>query len=301
MEFELSSELINEIVFSMEDQTDLYCLDSEITLLVKKTEVTNPDPDRYYSLPVWDSISGFRLMEHFVVSLNNPIVREELRSILKSGHGVFRNFKNVLKAHPEFERMWFSFKEHEMNRVIHSWYDDLREVWGLVRIGEEPEENAELVHDDFTFRLMQPRDEDRIAAGIEAITEDLKDTYGYELGTALSVLWQQKLQFSCSEPGLVCETVFGDFAGYAAASVPDGMPSVVAVIHALIILPRYRGLGLGKELLQMCLEQLQKKGIHYVLFDSAVFPEFFKSFLEREGFQQAQAGSVLYLNFSDEQ
>ena len=124
MEFELTSELINEIVFSMEDQNEFYLLDSCGPVLLKKKEVPDPVSDRYYSLPVWDSISGFKLMEQFVTVLKNELVADKLRNILSAGKGVFRNFKNVLKEYPEIEKQWFSFKEQKMKQIILSWYND---------------------------------------------------------------------------------------------------------------------------------------------------------------------------------
>ena len=160
MKFELTSELINEIVFSMEDQNEFYLLDSTVPVLLKKEEVQNFDSDRYYTLPVWDSISGFKLMEQFVTVLKNAFIADKLRSTLLAGKGVFRNFKNVLKSYPEVEKQWFSFKEQKMKQVILSWYNDLRDFWGLEQLELEPEDNVELVQDDFTFRLFRSSDID---------------------------------------------------------------------------------------------------------------------------------------------
>ena len=72
----MTSELINEIVFSMEDQNEFYLLDSSVPVLLKKEEVPDFDSDRYYILPVWDSISGFKLMEQFVTVLKNTLVAD---------------------------------------------------------------------------------------------------------------------------------------------------------------------------------------------------------------------------------
>ena len=159
-------------------------------VLLKKTEVSNPDSDRYYSLPVWDSISGFKLMEQFVTALKNALVADKLRNILSSGKGVFRNFKNVLKEYPEIEKQWFSFKEQKMKQVILSWYNDLRDFWGLEHLGFEPEENSELVQDDFFFRSFQEADRNTLRASVDSAVRDINENYKGESGSVLALLWE---------------------------------------------------------------------------------------------------------------
>lgn len=300
MEFALTSELSRAIVFSMEDQTGLYVLDSEKTALVPSGEVTNHDPDRYYSLPVWDSISGFRLMERFVSSVKSPLIREKLRAVLRAGHGVFRNFKNVLKEYPEAEKLWFSFKEHEMNRVVLCWYEDLRDVWGLERLGEEPEENEELVHDDFSFRPFVKTDMQTVGACINGLAKEAESDYGSELGGAFAALLRTRFEHFASgaQNAVVCESVSGDFAGFVAA-VPSPVTESVQYVSPLFVVPRYRGLGIGKELLGRCLDALCARHVHFAVVSDTVMPDFFKNILVREGF--TFLGSVFYLDLSKRQ
>lgn len=295
MEFDLTSELESEIVFSMEDQTGLYVLDSENSVLIKKSEILEYDPDRYYVLPVWDSISGFRLMEHFVGSVKNSLVRNKLRGILRSGHGVFRNFKNVLKEYPEIEKLWFSFKEHEMKRVIRSWYSELSEVWGLEKLGEEPSEFSDFVRDDFTFREAVPDDAENIRSCLQTVTDELKTFYEHDLGLALSVLCgEQYKSFTGNEKAFVAETVAGDFVGAIYVSTCTGVSDKVVLIPSVCVLPIYRGLGVSRELLQLCIESLREQGVKYILSTALIVPDFLKNTLIQNGFQKI--GSLFYLD-----
>jgi len=291
---ELTSELTGEIIYAMENQGDAFVFDSIDGVILPEAEALPYDEKRYYKLPVWNSASGFRMMEHFVASLKNPPVCEELRGILKSGQGVFRKFKNVLKEHPDVERLWFSFKEHEMKQVILSWFDDLRELWGLERLELEPEENEEeLLHDDFLFRIADAAGEQAEITCKEELLKEFNDFYGTDLGGVLAEQWQKVNDYSKGFRTVAfCETVSGDSVGFA-AGFKTGADSSVAVISALFVIPHFRGLGLGKELLEFLLEQLKDGTVKSIAVSCSIIPDFFKKILEREGF--SQLGSVFLL------
>ena len=292
---ELSSELTDEIIYAMENQGSAFVFDAVDGKVLPETEAVPRDENRYFRLPVWNSASGFRLMEHFVASLKNPPVCGELRGILKSGQGVFRKFKNVLKEHPDVERLWFAFKEHEMNQVILSWFDDLRELWGLERLELEPEENEdELLHDDFLFRVADASDEQAEKTCEEELLKEFKDFYGADLGHALSEQYQKVNDSSLEgfRTVVLCETVSGDPVGFAAGS-KTGRDSSVIMISSLFVIPHFRGLGLGKELLEFLLKQFENSNVKKIAVSCSIIPDFFKVVLEREGF--SQLGSVFLL------
>lgn len=289
---ELTSELTDEIIYAMENQSGVFFFDALDGVILTESEVISFDENRYYRLPVWNSASGFRMMEHFVATLRNPPVCEELRAILKSGHGVFRKFKNVLKAHPDVERLWFSFKEHEMNQKISSWFDDLRELWGLERLELEPEENeGELLHDDFLFRVAAAAEEHAETACKEELLKEFSDFYGTDLGSVLSEQWKKVNDSSLNgfRTLVFCETVSGDPVGFAVGYKTDSDSSVI-MISTLFVIPRFRGLGLGKELLDFLLRQCENSAIKAIAVSCSTIPDFFKVHLEREGF--SRQGSV---------
>jgi len=268
MQFELTEALLDDILFSMEDQVGEFFIDCLEGVVVNlddfDDEIIEKEEDRFINLPDWDSSSGFRLMERFAAAFRNPLIRNELCAALNRGKGVFRAFKNTLTQYPEAEKIWFSFKEREMKREVIRWYNGLREEWGLEKIGLEPEETSDLVLEDFRFRVI--RDTDRSA--VESL-HDLCRTPDPEFPQ----------NYQGETVSYVTETVSGEFAGYISADRRSGD----LFIKALEVKPEYRGLGIGKALLDHFLENLDS-GIQRVFLELPAESEGFSRALAREGF-----------------
>ncbi|MFP3090680.1 GNAT family N-acetyltransferase [Treponema sp. TIM-1] len=285
MQFELSKALIDDILFSMEDQNQEFFVDTQEGTLINREDVEGAADreNRYIALPVWDSSDGYRLMERFAAGFRNPLVRERLTDALNRGKGVFRAFKNVLSAYPESERLWFTFKDREMKKAILKWYNALREEWGLDRIGIEPEETDDLILEDFKFR--KPESEDMIPA-TELHRQCLEDYREYAEKNGLA----GSLEASFDDPppqifpgdlALVAETGHGDFAAYISA-IRRGS---ALYITALEVNPEYRGLGLGESLLSRLVSMIDPKHISTVLVDIPCDSEGFSRVLLRENFK----------------
>lgn len=294
MKFELTDEVCNLIIFAMEDQGERYLFDSMDIVVVKKVDVAEMDADRYYSLPVWDSVRGFKVMERFVSMLRNPLAREQLRAVLFAGKGVFRNFKNVLKEYPEVEKLWFSFKESQLKQSILSWYNVLCDSWGLEHIGVEPEETEDVLYDDFVFRQFSERDSETLFWAANTIVQELESKYKGDFGSAIAQLWQQQRGESDpkTEFTMIVETVEGDFAGCITASPYPEESRYTVLITSFFVMPSYRGLGLGKELLHVCLNELKGRGVRWVLTGGMTIPETFVKTMQRNGF--IRDGSVFF-------
>jgi GNAT superfamily N-acetyltransferase len=250
MQFELTEALINNILFSMEDQEGEFLVNVQSGIVIGgsdelKARVKEKDGP-YLSLPKWDSSDGFRLMERFTAGLRNPLLREELSAALDRGKGVFRAFKDILGCHPETEKLWYTYKDREMKREILRWYNALREEWGLEKIGAEPEETGDLVLEDFRFRPPQAGDAKTLPA----------------------------------DYSLIAETVGGEFAGYITA-----VPREKALhIAALEVKPEYRGLGIGEALVTGFLERFDPKKISQISIDLPAEMEGFARVLLRNSF-----------------
>ncbi len=298
MEFELSDELISQIIFSMEDQNGKYVLDPQAGLLCKKDGIPRENIANYYELPEWNSICGFKMMERFVSVLHNPLAREELRSVLLSRKGVFRNFKNTLKSYPEVERLWYSFKDAEMKQLIIRWYNVHRESWGLEKLGEELEEYDSVVYDDFTFRYAETQeDQSMIQLCEEDFAEEIQEKWHGDLGNALSYLWDYRSSDDSSDIyfSIIAETVSGEFAGYVKTSpvIPGSIKTVM--LPSLYVVKKYRGLGLGRQLLATCLSHLLERGTRWAIISSLIIPEQFVPVLLQNGFSQSGTGFILDL------
>jgi len=307
MQFELTEALIDEILFSMEDQNGEFLLDTVESTVVGGVEgldefLKNNDGEsssRYISLPDWDSASGFRLMERFAAGFRNPLVREELSTALGRGRGVFRAFKDTLGRYPEAEKYWFSFKEKEMRREILRWYNGLREEWGLEQIGEEPEETDDLVLEDFHFRPFKNEDlalaEELHCQCLEEYRKTLAETgAGSSTGALLSgsqifhslsdtagqSSGPEGRKLSC-EIGMVAESVNGEFAAYI-SGIERGTS---LYIQSLEVKAEFRGLGIGEALLVKFLETLDPGNVCQVFLDLPSWAEGFSRVLLRESFK----------------
>jgi ribosomal protein S18 acetylase RimI-like enzyme len=302
MQFELTEALLDDILFSMEDQECEFMLDTVegvvcggpegLDFLNDEDEADDESAgSRYISLPEWASSDGFRLMERFAASFKNPLVRQELSSALNVRRGVFRAFKDTLSRYPEAEKLWFAYKDREMKREIIRWYNGLREEWGLEKIGMAPEETGDLVLEDFHFRPFQKED----MAQAEDLHRQCQDEYRKFLeetgaGSSAGVLAKEAQAFREFSPsvssnlpsgGLVAESGDGEFSGFIFGIEKDSS----FYIQNLEVKAEFRGLGIGEALLTRFLESLNPNKVREVFLDLPSWAEDFSRVLLRESFK----------------
>ncbi|MCK9169861.1 MAG: GNAT family N-acetyltransferase [Treponema sp.] len=290
MTFDLTDELLNAIMSALENQEQKFLVEAGAGTLINAVSADD-DEENNYALPEWDSAAGFRLREDFVSQLHAPLARDELQNVLHSGRGVFRNFKSVLKEFPEVEKLWHQFRRRTMRSYIGGWYNNLREIWGLEKLDQTPEESDDLVHNDFIFQEYDPvKDRDIILNSAEALDPDC--SWPQEIKDAVSVLWRHLFEYgdSVSQTGFVCRALAGDFAGCITAAPILSPAGKTAVLTSFFVPEAYRGLGIGSELFSMCLSDLQKRGRLYVLTANTIIPDSLIPILERTGFQKTGSG-----------
>ena len=275
MQFELTPELADRIIFAMEDQNEDFILDTETGDLLSVEEMeeleaeAEDDPDRLVSLPDWTPAHGFRLMERFAEELRNPVYQEKLREALSGGRGVFRRFKDTVKEREELERRWHHFKEQAMQEVVTDWYNDLRETWGLERVAVEAAEIEDLVLSDFTIR--------RVGEGDHGLLEEVRRTAEEQRREPGNGARADAAPDTAAPPALafVAEAPDGEIAGVAAgvaaaagadavaaadAAPNEGEAAGSLIIDTLYVQPTFRGLGLGRLLLERIVEGARKDG-----------------------------------------
>lgn len=311
MEFELTPEITDEVIFSMEDQSGHFLFDSAESRCVPYEGEADAqggtffedDSDRYYSIPVWDSINGFRMMDRFVSQLRNPLMREELRVALSSGHGVFRNFKNILRENSEIERMWYRFKEREMRAIVLDWYNSLRDFWGLERIGMEPEETEDIISQDFTFRFFEGEECGTLNELLEACRQEVYRELPPGLAEALEVLYARIRAAETLEGQtvLAVESMDNDPVALAVSAPLPESGILCAQICVLYVHPSYRGMGIGKELLSRTIAHWAGRGFRWLVFAVSPVPSAFFPALKRAGFEDKGHVSVLDLSESLDQ
>jgi GNAT superfamily N-acetyltransferase len=297
MQFELTEALINNILFSMEDQNGNFILDTREGMLVSedddeyaKAAENKDDENRFIGLPYWGPSDGYRLMEKFAAALKNAVIRKSLTAALDRGKGVFRAFKDVLASYPEAEQFWFIFKEREMRRVILGWYNACREEWGLARLGDEPEETEDLVLEDFRFRPPESRDSTAIEKLRHSCLVELIAAAKEEgIGDSPSLIggWVERL--GSAEPVLVAESGAGEFAGYTAA-VKRGDTLHITTLE---VKAEYRGMGLGEMILTRLLETAPAKKAAHIVVELPQTAGNFSRVLLRNSFVPFAASYVL--------
>jgi GNAT superfamily N-acetyltransferase len=249
----LTREVIDQIVFGMENQDRDYYLDTDDATVVPEDQIDEEQVgERYLIVPEWRSVDGYNLMEQFVATLHNPIYRARLRAILASGRGVFRQFKDTVRERREIERLWFTFKERRMRELVIDWFNDVREREGLERLEELPAETEtdQLIRTDFVFRPARP-EELKLVEDLDrkAFTEAYPDADEQTVG-----LYYE--QFRAGLPPVsaptssvrIAETQGGDFAGFLWAVRRRTGETSVAFVQQIYTIPDFRGFGLAREL-----------------------------------------------------
>jgi GNAT superfamily N-acetyltransferase len=276
MDFSLDDELIEQIIFAMEDQQHNYYAHRHSGELVREEEIEEDYgqkgiEDPFVPIPEWQPVHGFLLMEKFVARLRNPLLREQLKDALASGRGVFRKFKDILKTSRGAEHGWYTFKERELRQVVRQWYNEQRELAGLDRLKEEPEETdglEALLGSDFSILPVRERH-------LEAVRELDEAAFIARFPDAdarrAADFWRESRASLPDLPAkdsllLVAETAEQDFAGFvwAVENTDALVPGRILQVHQLAVVQHYQGMGLGTMLLKRIIAEARDRGFHRV-------------------------------------
>ena len=284
----MSPELLDEIVFAMENQERKFRFDVTENLIVPATEIEDPDPDRYIELPEWNSIMGFHLMERFVGSLRNPPIRDVLREALSSGQGVFRKYKNALKEQPEIESLWFRFKVREMRRIVMEWLDSYSEMVGLDSLAIEDEDTTELVFSDFRIGPPSPGRSDLM---VELAARDrlaFFEMYHPLEEAIVETLFHRSRRGSTpgADEVLVSETPDGVVAGFIWFEEVDSDGKKLGFVRQLAVSPEFRGLQIARALLEAYLAHGVDHGLSRAFLEIGPAVSGFSRLLLALGFEE---------------
>ncbi|MEE8442019.1 MAG: GNAT family N-acetyltransferase [Spirochaetia bacterium] len=259
----LTRELADQIVFGMENQDHVFYLDLDTQTIVPDPLGLGDADARYVRLPPWRSVDGHNLMARFVTSLRNPIYRERLRTILASGRGAFRQFKDAIGEREDIERLWLAFKQREMRGIVGGWVNDLRELWGLERLElSDDEETFPLIATDF---VISEGDESQQDLVIVLDREAFAENYENDSESLVDLLYDYH-RAGMPNPGdpdstiLVVETPGQEIAGFVWAVTLRRREIAVTVVAQLYVLPEYRGMGLAGALIREHLLRCHDRG-----------------------------------------
>jgi ribosomal protein S18 acetylase RimI-like enzyme len=214
-------------------------------------------------------------------------MRDELRSALAAGKGVFRQFKNALKSRPEIEKVWHRFKEREMRKVVYDWFNQILEVRGLARLDlpvEEPTD--ELILSDFALREGTGRHEEAIR---RLDREAFALAYPHADPVRVDRLYElRRSNLAPLSEGVIihAEAPSGDFAGFiwGVTREDDLTGAALVEIVQIAIVEDFRGLGLAKTLARAFIAASERAGASraVVRLDGRMLA--ISGLLEREGF-----------------
>ncbi|MCR5188249.1 MAG: GNAT family N-acetyltransferase [Treponema sp.] len=302
MTFKLTDELIESIISAMDNQESVFVVDAAANQLVMADgNKYLPDDNNFYALPEWKSADGFEMREAFVNQLHSPLAHDELQNVLHSGRGVFKNFRSVLKSYPEIDKRWHFFKHRTMSARINDWYNSLREIWGLEKLDQLSESEQNLVHDDFSFKEYDPEhDKEMVLLNIPASAyddENLPSEVPLEVIEAICKFWRNQFENDKAnlKIGYVCYSLSDEFSGcITASSLLDNQENILT-ITSLFVPEQFRGLGIGTELLNLCITKLEKLGCKWVLLPNFIAPDLLQPLLIRTGFKKISSGYILQL------
>lgn len=293
MTFELTNELEAQIQGALENQEKKFLVDASTSKLVDFNASLLDEDEKFYSLPEWDSAEGFKMRVDFVKTLHSPVAREKLQSVLRSGRGVFRNFKDTIRLYPEIEKKWYAWKNKRMHLYIVSWYNSLREIWGLEQLGEIPEDNDDLIETDFVFREYdEEKDKEMILSSFGEEKDTLYNDFSPDIQEAVSELWIRQFKSGVHEKhiGFICHSLDGQFAGCITVAQISENTKTSVIITSFFVPLAFRGLGLGSKLFSLCMTDLQKRGMKLVFIANTIVPKNLSPLLVREGFSKTGSG-----------
>ncbi len=287
MFFELNDVLKNAIVNALENQEKKFFVDAQDGNLVECDGSFSSDEGRFYELPEWDSASGFSLMEEFVNDLHSPLARNDLQAALRSGKGVFRGFKDVLKSYPLVERRWHFFKNRRLLFYVQEWYNSLREMWGLEKLDCQTEELSDLVGEDFIFREYDSaQDRISILQCIDSAAKEFEEAWPTEFVSAVRFFWREQFEKNAKVNGFVCRSLDDEFVGCAVFSPCPENSTKAVFLTGLFVEKEYRGLGIASELFEMALSSLKENGVRWIFVANTFVPDSIQGMLSRSGFKE---------------
>jgi ribosomal protein S18 acetylase RimI-like enzyme len=275
----LSPELLEQIIYGMENQAEIFCFDVEKLSIIPKNQKETDDPEelRYLSLPRWTPADGYNIMERFVLSLNNPLYRDRLRTILHSGKGVFRNFKDLLKEKPEIEKLWFHYKSRELRSFIQEWLDSFENYRNMMTLGEAKDNLEELILSDFLFLENPPHHKEEV----QKLDREVLDKFESNLPPGLKGETSHYRYMNDSSSFLIAESPKQDLAGFMIYLKEHDR----IIITNIYTLPEYRGLRVAQELFIKGEELFLSEGFTQIIVESIQTDSVVNHFFQDKEFQ----------------
>jgi hypothetical protein len=255
--FQLTPEIIDLIIFGMENQSNEYFVHIKNGSVASKAELADEHSVQEIeassiSVPDWLPSDGFQLMESFTASLHNPVHKKTLLAVLSSGRGAFRSFKKTVKENEVLTRQWYVHKEKIMKSRVVDWYNLNCDILKYNDINENTDDTDNLILSDFIFYTNSTKWERVIAEkAIKSIYESLSQE---ESILAEYIITKNRLftDMPDNSPLMVSvESANGEFTGFINGRIIEVKSSncVLAVCNNIWVEKQFRGMGLARHLI----------------------------------------------------
>ncbi len=298
--FDLTPELLNQIIHAMEDQNLDYFFDVSEGSLRDAAQVADPEAPELVPIPEWEPSDGFELMESFVAGLANPEWQDRLREALAGGRGAFKRFKALAKQNHHIMAAWRRYKRGRMQRRVYDWYNDLRDSWGLNPV--EPEESSEerqaLLFEDFSLRSTN------LSAYRGAIRELLgaahRELYRKLPAALAEALYEEPSWLSPAPTDLPTPEGFValDPENELAGVIWGRRRGALLELTEVLVRPVYRGIGLGGLLFDRWMEEAMADGTPYLLIRRGLGHPAIRALAVARDFESTEVG-YLYSQHPD--
>ena len=182
-----------------------------------------------------------------------------------------------------------------MINFINNWYNELREIWGLEKLDNEPEDIEDLVQDDFIFQKYNSKlDAELILHNACADYTNNDNSYSVQVNKAITELWERQFLYgnSCEQIGFICRTLSNEFAGCITVAPVSEKTTNIVTITSYFVPENLRGLGIGTKLLSMCLSDLKSLKKEWILLTHTIVPDSLQPLLLRSGFEKIGSGFI---------
>lgn len=334
--FELTPELLQVLIFAIEDQNNTYVLNTEKLILEtipEESALSNDNETVFWKnhckLPKWGSAEGFNLREQFIVTIKNTEFSNKLINALHSGKGAFKNFKAVFSELPEyseFEKTWKQFKKHYLSTYIKNWFFQLQGEIECEKLPIEPEDDYDdLVLDNFSILEKQNNLLSCDKENKKNSKNDFREESCYKyfcpnkypsIDSVFERIdqWVTPSDMSKNEKFAILaikmhlnKLLGKTFCSFVAentlkeevgfiTSFSTSFDETFFVITELTVIPKARDLGLGKKLLETMINKLKKTNCTLIILWEPFIPQFFMPTLENLGFSSRGGLWILKLS-----
>jgi hypothetical protein len=271
----LTSALLKSIIFSMENQVTIGYLDMISGEVVEVSNINESvvvkefigsknlisltikdNKDRFLLLPPWGSIEGFKIREHFIKDVKNPIYKTKLNHVFHTGRGVFRKFKQVLKENPIIERQWLEYKSNYMKAIVINWYKECEGYIKLINLEDEVEELPnDLLISDFIFST-------NIESSDKEVINKLKRDFTKDLDKIENLIISRRQALLKNPRYVVAYNLGNEVIGFIEWEAVDDK---LVEITCYGVVKLYRGLGIFSLLFDKLMRQTNRERFEKVL------------------------------------